>query len=169
MKKWVPFVCIALLAALLGGVIAVRATAPKYRKFILRSAKEFALDPGLVASIIHCESHFKKDAVSQKGAIGLMQLMPATAKAFYSGEGPIEEALRVPSENIRLGCALLGYLFEKFEDKVMVLAAYNAGERVALSWRKEGALRLEDIAYPETREYVRRVLKAEKFYHFILS
>lgn len=90
---------------------------------VARYAEQYALDPALLQAIIKVESNFNSDAVSSKGAIGLMQLMPLTAAAFHVLD-PFD-----PNDNIRAGAALLRGLLDRFGgDLSLALAAYHAGE-----------------------------------------
>jgi len=118
-----------------------------YDPIILSASEKFAVDPDLVRAVIKAESNFNADAVSRKGAQGLMQIMPRTAD-----ELGIIDAFD-PEENILGGVRYLRYLLDEFdEDYSLALAAYNAGpSRVA------GRNAIPDIA--ETRDYVKRVLK----------
>lgn len=119
--------------------------------FFLRAARRYRLDPALLKAIAKAESNFDPRAVSSKGAMGLMQLMPATAKA-YGVRNPFN-----PEENVLGAAAFLKELFEEFGDVRLVLAAYNAGpERV----RTYGGV----PPYPETRTYIQRVLKFWRLY-----
>ena len=84
----------------------------KYGEYILKYSKENNLKPELVASLIYVESRFDKDAVSNKGAVGLMQIMPATAKCFYLGENEFsKDLLFIPKSNIQIGTKFIRYLF----------------------------------------------------------
>lgn len=113
---------------------------------IERAARAYGVDAALVAAIIRVESDYRPEAVSPKGAQGLMQLMPATS-ARFSADDPFD-----PYENIDTGVRYLAYLFQLFKgDLPLVLAAYNAGEQKVL---QHGGV----PPYPETRAYVRRVL-----------
>lgn len=134
----------------------------RYRAPIDKWADTRGLDPLLVASVVRCESGFRNKARSQAGALGLMQLMPETAVWLAQHEGILLEleALQDPDLNLRLGTRYLALLLERFEgDTVAALAAYNAGPTVVSTWRSPGQpLRMEQIRYPETRHYVKRVL-----------
>jgi soluble lytic murein transglycosylase-like protein len=93
-----------------------------YKNMVKRYAKRYHIDPCLVLCIIEVESNFKAGAVSQSGAMGLMQLMQDTAR-LYKVKDPLD-----PEENIRGGSAHLAYLFRVFGKKTpLVLAAYHAG------------------------------------------
>ena len=109
-------------------------------------AEQYALDPALLQAIIKVESNFNSDAVSSKGAIGLMQLMPLTAAAFHVLD-PFD-----PKDNIRAGAALLRGLLDRFGgDLSLALAAYHVGEA-----RVRHAVGVP--ALPATQLYVDRVL-----------
>jgi len=112
-------------------------------------ARKYSLPTAFVASVMHAESGFNAAAVSPKGAIGLMQLMPDTAKAL--GVDP-----RKPAENADGGARYLRDLLARYEDRpdqvLLALAAYNAG--TAAVERYHGV-----PPYRETREYIIRVLK----------
>ena len=122
------------------------ATPPAYRPLILAAAKEHHLDPALISAVIRAESAFSPRAVSPKGARGLMQLMPATARRLGVRQ-PFD-----PAENVRGGAAYLSELASRFgETEVdLILAAYNAGEQAVELYKGVPP-------YRETREYVRRV------------
>lgn len=109
-------------------------------------AEQYALDPALLQAIIKVESNFNSDAVSSKGAIGLMQLMPMTAAAFHVLD-PFD-----PKDNIRAGAALLRGLLDRFGgDLSLALAAYHVGET-----RVRQTVGLPTL--PATQLYVDRVL-----------
>ncbi len=114
---------------------------------ILEAAKQNRIDPGLIAAVIRAESNGYPRAVSRKGARGLMQLMPATARRLG-----VKSAFD-PRENIRAGAAYLAELAERFGETNpdLILAAYNAGEHAV---EEHGGV----PPYRETRDYVRRVL-----------
>jgi len=114
---------------------------------ILEAAKQHRIDPALIAAVIRAESNGFPRAVSRKGARGLMQLMPATARRLG-----VKSAFD-PRENIRAGAAYLAELAERFGETNadLILAAYNAGEHAV---EEHGGV----PPYRETRDYVRRVL-----------
>jgi len=115
--------------------------------------------------VIWTESKFDERAVSQKGAMGLMQIMPATGEwlAGKIGEDFNEERLFCPEFNIRLGVFYLRYLLDKFECEERALAAYNAGEGNVRKW-EDG-----EIRFRETRDFVRRVRISRKIYSIRLT
>ena len=114
---------------------------------ILDAAKQHRIDPALIAAVIRAESNGYPHAVSRKGARGLMQLMPATARRLGV------KSVFDPRENIRAGTAYLAELAERFGETNadLILAAYNAGEHAVEEFRGIPP-------YRETRDYVRRVL-----------
>ncbi len=110
-----------------------------------QTSSRFEIDPQLVHAIIQVESDYNPDAVSRKGAMGLMQLMPATAERFGVGD-PFD-----PKQNMEGGVNYLKYLLELFQgDLALSLAAYNAGEHAVL---RQGGV----PSFTETRNYVRKV------------
>ncbi len=125
---------------------AVAADTP-YAELILAAARRHGLNPRLVAAVVRAESAFQPRAVSRKGARGLMQLMPATARRF----GVEVSELFTPERNLEAGSRYLRWLVDRFpEDLPRILAAYNAGE--ATVERYQGV-----PPYRETRNYIRRV------------
>ena len=139
---------------------------PKRNEDMIRArAAEFGLEEELVFAVVRAESNFRADAVSPAGAVGLMQLMPSTARFMQAMLGAFGE-WREPQENIRLGAGYLRYLSDRFDRLEEVLAAYNAGEGTVRRWLSDPALvgadgELAHIPYPETRSYVR---KTKNFY-----
>ena len=120
----------------------------KYDALIINLANEHGVEPALVKAVIHIESAFRADAVSHAGAMGLMQLMPATARSYNLKSNFFE-----PRKNINAGIAHLKYLMERYDDNTTLsLAAYNAGEGAVA--RHKGI-----PPYKETQNYVSKVLK----------
>ena len=123
-----------------------------YDPLIARAARAEGIPPALVKAVIHAESAFNPAAVSPKGAMGLMQLMPETAR---------ELGVRDPfqaEENVRGGTRYLGSLHRRYASWTHTLAAYNAGPSAVDRYRGIPP-------YAETREYVRRVLSYYRRYH----
>lgn len=112
---------------------------------IRRAAHRYQLDPNLIKAIIDVESAFNPQAVSAKGAMGLMQLMPATARAF-SVSDPFDI-----EQNINAGSRFFAELMRKYGDIRLALAAYNAGEPAVDA-------RADVPNFPETRDYIDKVL-----------
>ena len=123
-----------------------------FEPIINSCALEFGVNKSLVKAVIHAESGYDPNAVSAKGASGLMQLMPNTAKSLKVGNS------FDPAENIRGGVKYLRFLLDTFRgDEALALAAYNAGlSRVA----RYGGI----PPYKETRNYVAKVLEYRKSY-----
>lgn len=138
----------------------------KYKEDIIHEAELNNLNPALVASIINAESGFEATAVSSKGAMGLMQIMPQTAK-FVAEKLRIdfnEDMLLEPAYNIKIGCYYLNYLNNKFQSQEALLSAYNAGEGVVKTWLKDqnysvDGINLIKIPYTQTNAYVQKINK----------
>ena len=143
-----------------------------YRSYIETSAESRRTDPFLVAAVIKHESKFEPRARSDGGALGLMQLMPATAEwiARQLGEPFTEEYLYDPALNIRYGVWYLAELEREFGgNDILALAAYNAGRGNVRDWMErfhwtQQFNDIDAIPYPETRLYVRRVLEDREQY-----
>ncbi len=144
-----------------------RATRPLVHKDIIDvHAAAAGFDPAFVLALVRVESGFSRSARSHRGAVGLMQMMPETARemAVRLGLDPSRMVLDDPETNIRLGIKYLDVLRQEFgEDRVAILAAYNAGPTKAREWRGAGPMRIGAIAFPETRNFVQRVLATEKW------
>lgn len=130
----------------------------EYESIIQGHARNYRLDPALIASVIYHESRFDPDAESRTGAIGLMQLQPETARgiALRTGGSRFEVAdLYDPELNVRYGSWYLRHLLDTYHGDVeLALAAYNAGR---------GNVE-RGLVFAETREYVRRVLATQALY-----
>ena len=129
-------------------------------ELVAKYSTEYGLEEELVLAVIKAESDFKKDAVSRSGALGLMQLIPDTAKWIASelGEEYSKEKMFNEETNIKYGCFYLKYLFSKFKDKDVVICAYNAGEGVVRNWiNEDGSLDRSKISFDETKKYLERV------------
>ncbi len=139
-----------------------------YKKQISNAAKESGLRQELIAAVIHAESGFNPQAVSKKGAVGLMQLMPSTAKwcAQQTGKEYSLQMLYEPEYNVSLGAYYLAYLLDKFGSERAALAAYNAGEGNVRRWKEEG---LKEIPFRETKKYVQKVTYSTAIYERILN
>ncbi len=147
-----------------------------YEEFIRTSAAEHQVDPLLVAAVIHTESGFRPAAVSPRGALGLMQVMPSTGEwvAGRLGYDNFDSDLLLePRHNIEIGTWYLSDLLKKFNgDLVIVLAAYNGGRGEVSGWLEQGIWdgseeRLEQVPFSETRTFIQRVLKAYRRYQQI--
>ena len=135
----------------------------RYEQIVRGHARNYSLDPALLAAVIYQESKFKPDARSDSGAIGLMQLLPDTAKgiALHTGGTQFRVAdLYDPEINVRYGAWYLRHLISKYGDERTALAAYNAGQDNVDRWRRAG----RGIVFAETRAYVSRVEDLKKIY-----
>ena len=149
-----------------------------YQETVEKYARKHRIDSSLVASVINKESKFKNEAESHRGALGLMQLMPDTAKWIAEEINEKDftlEKLQDPETNIRFGIWYLTSLKQEFKNnEVLMLAAYNAGRGTVHEWMDEYGwdYNFSDaklIPYEETRHYVVDVLngktKYRKLYH----
>jgi soluble lytic murein transglycosylase len=138
----------------------------QHEDIIRQQAAEKDVPADLIAAVIYNESRFR-DQTSHAGARGLMQITPSTAKVIESLSGGQTfnfDDLSDPDINIRYGTFYLHYLIEKFGDnEIAALAAYNAGETNVAAWGGS-SLSLDDIPFPETREYVENVLEKRDEY-----
>lgn len=129
-------------------------------EYVSASAEKYGVDPYLVYSVIKAESKFDEKAVSNKGAQGLMQITPQTAKWAMEKMG-IEGDIFAPDINIAVGSWYLAKLMEDHGGNLTAaLAAYNAGSSNVNGWKDEsGNLTLEDIQFEETYDYVYKTLE----------
>ena len=134
------------------GIGKISRNPAEFDQIINSCSTEFGVDRSLVKAVIHAESGYNPNAVSRKGAAGLMQLMPATAQNLK-----VANSFN-PADNIRGGVRYLRFLLDTFKgDVTLALAAYNAGiGKVA----KHGGV----PPYEETRNYVSKVLNYQKTY-----
>jgi soluble lytic murein transglycosylase len=135
----------------------------RYEQIVRGHARNYELDPALLAAVIYQESKFKANARSSSGAIGLMQLLPDTAQGIALHTGGT--AFRVgdlydPEINVRYGAWYLRHLLQKYRDERTALAAYNAGQENVDRWRRSG----RGIQFSETRAYVDRVEELKQIY-----
>ena len=165
---------LATVVAALAGVFAyVNSTSPPwyerlryplaYQQIVRGHARHYRLDPALLAAVIYQESKFRPDVRSKSGAVGLMQLLPATAKgiAIHTGGTRFRvDDLYDPEINVRYGSWYLRHLLDRYGDEETALAAYNAGQDNVDRWRREGG----GIRFAETRHYVARVERLKRIY-----
>jgi len=133
-------------------VIAPPIETRRFDELIGLSARKYRVQPALVKAVIAAESNFDPRAISGQGAQGLMQLMPSTAASF----GVIDPFQ--PDENVRGGVAYLRAMLDRYGELRHALAAYNAGPT---SVDRYGGV----PPYPETQDYVQRVLTYYRHYH----
>ena len=142
-----------------------------YSEYVEKYAEKYQVDKYLIYAIIKAESNFNENAVSKKGAQGLMQLMYSTADEIAAKIGieVNEESILEPDVNINLGTKCLSILIQKYENNNLALAAYNAGSGNVDSWINDGILEkdgsnIENIPYLETNNYVRKILRDYEIY-----
>jgi soluble lytic murein transglycosylase len=182
LKTLARLIRMAVILAVLSMLISVAIGTPwvqrmlnpiHYSDLITAYSRRHDLDPFLVAAIMRVESRYQPDAVSSKGARGLMQLMPDTgrwAAGCLGIEGYSDDLLFEPEVNIRIGAWYLRQLLNQFEGSLPVaLAAYNGGPSNVEKWlsggRWSGSINdLEQIPFGETARYVDRVSRAYKLY-----
>lgn len=144
----------------------------QYWSLISTHAAAHGLDPFLAAALIAQESTFDKDIVSSAKAIGLMQIIPTTGRRWARRLGIRSFSTRrltVADVNVRIGTAYFADLMKQFGGEHAALAAYNAGESRVVRWQRErpGVARdefIDDIPFPETQNYVRRILGTAEDY-----
>ncbi len=165
MTRLVP--ALAVIAAALAALVVVHTANPAwyarlryplaYEEIVRGHARNYDLDPALLAAVIYEESRFRADARSRSGAIGLMQLLPSTAEGIAARTGGSRfrvEDLLDPEINVRYGSWYLRHLLDKYGTEEKALAAYNGGQ---------GNVD-RGIQYEETRRYVKRVLELRDIY-----
>lgn len=145
-----------------------------YQDTINFYADRYEVDRNLVASVILAESKFRQDATSVHGARGLMQIMPETgswiATQIEDDSFSVDKLYNV-NMNIKYGTWYLSELQTEFEgNEVLALAAYNAGRGNVYEWMEKYHWDIDfkdytKIPFPETREYVKRVLENKKYYN----
>ena len=138
----------------------------RHDDIIRQQAEEKDLDPALIAAVIYAESRFEVQT-SSAGAIGLMQVTPATAEAIADASGGVTfdvDDLADPDINIRYGTYHLRDLLDRYGGNlVAALAGYNAGSGNVDKWGG-AALEIDDIEFPETRAYVEQVIEKREQY-----
>lgn len=177
MKKTFTILGILVVAALVATLwervddAFLRKTHPqKYAESVEKYAAEYDVPESVVYAVIKTESGFTPDAVSLKGAIGLMQITPDTFDWLCSKTGGEANALLLyePDTNIRYGTYFLSLLHNEYKAWDTVYAAYNAGRGRVNSWLASEEYnnngRLKNIPYEETASYVKKVEKAQSVY-----
>lgn len=142
-----------------------------FRREVVSKADEIGLDPAYVYGLIRQESRFIMDARSSVGASGLMQLMPSTARwtAKKIGLAYSHDLIADRDMNLKLGTSYLKLVLDDFNgSQALAAAAYNAGPNRPRRWREgpvlEAAIWAENVPFPETRDYVKKVLSNATYY-----
>lgn len=177
-KKLFAWVMLLFCMALCLFLVVCIAFPLEHYEIIKKYAEEYNLEPETVCAFINAESHFDNEAVSHKGAKGLMQIMDKTA-LWAAEEIPIEdfqpEDITDPETNIRIGCWYLNRLNKQFDgDEKLITAAYNAGSGNVTSWLynekySNDGKTLDKIPYGETEKYVNKINFYKKVYKFLLK
>ncbi|MHC4960382.1 MAG: lytic transglycosylase domain-containing protein [Planctomycetota bacterium] len=165
-RKWA--IRIGLGLAIVGCVVMVTVLVSSrnetIRTIVQQAAIVEGLDPLLAQAVVFAESGGNPEARSRAGAVGLMQLVPATASEM--AQRPISgDELTDPRLNAALGCRYLAYLLRRYNgDLLLSLMAYNAGPGRVAKWRKKApgaksADLVKQQAFPETRAYVVKVVR----------
>lgn len=134
----------------------------RYDRIIDKYSQEYKVDRSLIKAVIFKESRFKETAVSSKGAIGLMQIMPSTALWLMKKLDLDDYKIESADLNVRLGTYYLSYLMNLMDSDVEhALLAYNAGPENAKRWIQSEGYKKEDmnnfVDFDETRKYVREI------------
>jgi len=171
LKRFVPL--LLLLLAVGGAALFVVRSEPgwylrlryplRYEAIVRGHAENYQLNPALLAAVIYTESKFDADARSDAGAIGLMQLLPETAKGIAVRTGGarfVVSDLANPEINVRYGAWYLRHLLDKYGDERTALAAYHAGQANVDRWRAQGV----GIQFAQTRFYVDKVERLKRLY-----
>lgn len=161
-----------------GYIVLCLAFPVKYRDIIEEHSAKYDLDPAYVCAVINTESRFTESAQSEKGARGIMQIMPDTAEWAVKQMGYESfdyRKLEEPETNIEIGCWILRFLMDRFKgDEELAAAAYNAGIGNVQKWLEStdysyNGESLHSIPYGETQRYVRKVDLYTKVYRIILG
>ena len=141
----------------------------KYKEVVIENADLYGLDRALVFATIKVESSFDKNAQSNKGAVGLMQITLSTAEYIAKRLNINEYDLQDENINVRFGCYYLRYLIDKFKNIETAICAYNAGEGNVSKWLKDSdysddGITLKTIPFKETEEYLKKIVKTFEKY-----
>ena len=162
---------ILILIIVLRNVILKISYPQKHSEHVEKYAKEYQIEKELIYAMIKVESNFKDNAISNKEALGLMQILESTANEVAE-EIDIEitkEEILDPEINICLGTKYLSNLINKYGNIELAIAAYNAGIGNVDSWIEKGIIQkdgsdLENIPFKETNNYVRKILRDYEIY-----
>lgn len=178
-KILIIFIILIIVCTLLFGVFKVQNVIlkkiypTKYSEYVYKYAEEYEVDPILVFAIIKAESNFNPNVVSSSNAIGLMQLMDATAEEIASKLDITfmkKASLYNPELNIQLGTKYFSNLMKQYEDNyLLALTAYNAGIGNVQKWIEQGIIKedgsdIENIPFKETNNYVRKIVRDYNIY-----
>lgn len=151
-----------------------------YQDIVSRHEEKYKVEENLIFAVIKAESNFEKEAISNRNAVGLMQLMEETAKDVAKRNNieinmdNLKEELCDVNKNIEIGTCYLAMLIQKYQNKEVALAAYNAGIGTVDSWIEKGIIKkdgtdIENIPFKETNNYVRKILRDYKIYESLYN
>ena len=149
-----------------------------YSEIISVYANEYSVEENLIYAVIKAESNFNNEAVSNKSAIGLMQIVEGTAVEVVKRNGielnteNIKQELLDIDNNINIGTKYLSMLLEQYGNVEVALAAYNAGIGTVNNWIEKQIIQadgsdIENIPYKETNNYVRKILRDYDIYNYL--
>ena len=177
MKKLIIFVLLILIT--IGIIVSYnvitrkmeeRSYPLKYTEHVEKNALQYGIPSEIIYAVIKTESNFRHDAVSSRGAVGLMQIMPETFEWLFgiTKEDFDSTMLYDPGINIKYGTFLLSILYKEFKEWDTVYAAYNAGIGNVKKWLENELYSqdgiLTNIPFNETSQYIVKVNKAKEMY-----
>lgn len=163
-------ICMAFLYEALADAVLKSTHPVKYEELVEKYSEQYMVPKEIVYAVIKCESSFESDAMSHKGAVGLMQITPDTYSWLVSkiGGDANPALLYEPETNIAYGTYFLSILYSEFNSWDNVFAAYNAGRTRVKEWLADEKYSeygvLKNIPYKETRKYIKRVNNAAETY-----
>ena len=179
-KKFIIIICTCILIVFVFAFFCrdnfFKILYPKtYKDVVSLYEEKYQVEENLIFALIKAESNFDKDAISHRSAIGLMQLMEDTAKDVARTNAidiefeNMKEELCDVDKNVQIGTCYLSTLMERYGNKEVALAAYNAGIGTVDGWIEKGIIKkdgtdIENIPYKETNNYVRKILRDYKIY-----
>lgn len=172
MKKLIKFIIQIALIIFVLELVYLHYIPRRYDKTIEKYSQEYGVDKSLVKAVIFKESRFNETAVSSKGAIGLMQLMPSTALWLMNKLHIDNYKIESSDVNIHLGTYYLSYLIKLMDGDVEhALLAYNAGPENAKRWINADGYKKQEmenyVDFDETRKYVREINLTRKIIDFV--
>lgn len=177
-KFMVGVIIWCMLFLFVGYIVLCVAFPFKHGDIIEKCSEKYGLEPEFICAVINAESRFNEDVQSEKGAMGLMQIMPDTAQWAVKQMGYENFDFRdinKPDVNIEIGCWVLDFLLKQFNgNEELAAAAYNAGIGNVKKWLGSmdysyNGESLHSIPYGETQRYVRKIDLYTKVYRIILE
>ena len=164
-----------ILLIIFGGFILImkQIYPKKYEEIVEKYAEEYQIDENIIFALIKAESNFEEDVISNRGAVGLMQLMESTAEEHDSNlnyNDFVVEDLKEPEVNIQFGIKYFSELLNHYQNNyLLALTAYNAGIGNVEKWIENGVIQpdgsdIENIPFQETNMYVRKILRDYDIY-----